>query len=95
MKTSLSAVPLLCIPIGLLAGLSLGLAYFKMLRSSVLRYGESSRTGGLLVLSLGRITLAVAAFAALSTLGAPALLSGLVGFICIRHLAVRRAREWL
>jgi hypothetical protein len=95
MLTRIASMPLFGVTIGLLMSVSLGLSYFKMLRSSVLRYCAAPRVSTMLLLQLGRFVLAAATFAMLSFFGAPALLAGLIGFLLIRHFAIRRKGAWL
>jgi F1F0 ATPase subunit 2 len=90
MRLPIGSMLLFSVTIGLLIGAILGMAYFKMLRSAVLRYREAARVSRLLLVQLGRFALAAATFAMLSTLGASALLAGLAGFLLMRRLAMRR-----
>ncbi len=95
MWPTIAAMPLVGVTIGLPIGVALGIVYFKILRAAVLRYREAPRVSRLLLSQLGRFALATAVFVMLSTLGASAMLAGLVGFILVRHLAIRQLRAEL
>lgn len=76
------------------AGFGFGLAHFAALRANVARYAAGDRARAAILIHVGRLALAAAAFwlAALYG-GALALLAGLAGFLVARFVAVRHARE--
>jgi len=75
--------------IGLTAGLLAGLIHFSSLWWNT-RLLVSRHAGKALVLQLARLALAAGTLAALTWLGAVALLAGALGFLLARQLLLRR-----
>lgn len=86
----MTQAPAFLIPLGLATGFAVGLLYFAALYHGLrLQLGRQHRIRAAM-LHLLRPALALAGFGALAQAGAPALLSGLAGFLLARALARRR-----
>jgi hypothetical protein len=75
------------------AGAAAGLAYFAALRRTADLIGAGARGPWPLVLTLGRVALAVGLFAAAAGLGAGPLLGAFAGFLAARAGVLCRARR--
>jgi hypothetical protein len=75
------------------AGFGFGLAYFAILRRTVVIYATGRDWFGPLGLTLGRVGAAVLFLAAAAKLGAAALIAALCGFLLARTVAVRAANR--
>ena len=74
-------------------GLLLGLAYFAALRRTIALFSVGRGWQTVLLLSLARVSLAVAAFFLVAQLGATPLISAAAGFLIARMICLRLARE--
>ena len=92
MIASIALPPLLLLPLGLVAGLALGLFHFRALRwnCAFFAHGQAGRA---LLLQLTRLALAGLVLYGLARLGAGSLLAGALGFFGARALVMRRERE--
>ncbi|MGE0765171.1 MAG: ATP synthase subunit I [Hyphomicrobiaceae bacterium] len=82
------------VAVGTLSGFALGLAYFKLLRRSVVRLGSNAPGLGVtLAGSAFRISAVVGLFMALMSWSPVAAVAGLVGFAVTRQLMLAVARN--
>jgi len=75
------------------AGLTLGLCYFALLRWTVRLYGAGRRSFAPVGLTLARLAGATIFFAFAARLSALSLLAAFVGFLAARMIALRGARR--
>ena len=75
------------------AGFALGIGYFAALRATVKALAAQDWRGLAVVLTLGRLSVAVVGFALAAGLGAPALLATFIGFLLARFAALRLAKD--
>ena len=75
------------------AGLTLGLCYFALLRRTVGLYGSGCRGLAPVALTVARLAGATVFFAFAARLGALSLLAVFVGFLAARMIALRGARR--
>jgi F1F0 ATPase subunit 2 len=76
-----------------LAGLALGLVYFRALRRTVDLLAGGRGWFGPAGLTLARIAAAIIVLTFMARLGAMALLAGFLGFLLARMIALRSARR--
>jgi len=76
-----------------IAGLTLGLCYFALLRWTVGMYGSGRRSFAPVGLTVARLAGAAVFFAFAARLGALSLLAAFVGFLAARMMALRGARR--
>jgi hypothetical protein len=75
------------------AGLVFGLGYFAALRRTVSLYEAGQGVGGAVALTLLRVAAAAVFLMLAARLGALPLLTGFLGFLLARLLALRAARK--
>ena len=75
------------------AGLAFGLIYFAALRRSISLFANGARWQMVVLLSLLRVSLAVAAFFLLARLGAIPVICGAAGFLLARTITIRNAQR--
>jgi len=75
------------------AGLTLGLGYFALLRRTVRLYGSGHRHLAPVALTVVRLAGAAVFLALAARLGALSLLAAFLGFLVARTVAVRRSQR--
>jgi len=87
-------LPFLCkLLVATLAGFAVGMLYFAALRRTVLRFTASDGRWERVALTIGRMGVALALFAAAARMGAAALLVTFAGFLLARSAAIHRSRR--